>query len=158
MQQQQHDTAVAEGDPAHAAERDGLQAALIRSPFVSLSGRPTAPFSSGRELSRSVRCGLYVDFASLPLLESRDRRDAPLPLNSYLLDFYRHGDMDLLITENGIARSRVFELLKRFDLLLTQLLHALSLLRLPANAPLMRAFSHLQQSYHELFARQALQH
>ena len=156
--QQQQDTGGGEGEPTEAAEGAALQLSLIRSPFVCLSGSTAAPFSSGRELCRSVRCGLYVDFASLPLLESRDRRDAPLPLNSFLLDFYRHGDMDLLIADNGIARSRVFELLKRFDLLLTQLCRSLTLLRLPANAPLMRAFTHLQQSYHELFARQALQH
>ena len=129
----------------------------IRSPFVALSGWSES-FASCRELLRSVRAGVYLDPTALPVLEWTDRSDASLPLNSYLLDFYRHGDLDLLITENGIARARVFDLLKRFDLMLQQLMRALTLLQLPSNAPLLRAFQHLQQTYHEVFAKQALQH
>ena len=129
----------------------------IRSPFVALSGWSEA-FLSSRELARSLRCGVQLEATALPVLEWTDRSDAPLPFNSFLLDFLRHGDLDLLIEENGIARAKVFELLKRFDLILAQLVRALSLLPLPTSSPLLRAFQHLQQSYHELFAKQALQH
>ena len=122
----------------------------IRSPFAALSGW-TDDFRSSRELIRSVRGGLYLDSTVIPVLEWVDRSDAALPLNSYLLDFYRHGDLDLLIEENGIARAKVFELLKRFDLMLAQLLRALTLLQLPVNSPILRAFQHLQLTYHELF-------
>ena len=142
--------------PAASASSPSLPSP-IRSPFVSLSGWSES-FHSSRELARSVRGGVHLDSTALPVLEWVDRNDAPLPFNSFLLDFLRHGDLDLLIEENGIARAKVFELLKRFDLMLAQLVRALTLLPLPHNSPILRAFQHLQQTYHELFAKQALQH
>ena len=74
------------------------------------------------------------------------------------MDFYRHGDIDALIGENGIPRNRVFDLLKRFDLMLGGLIRALGLLGLGETSLLWRAFQHMQAQYHELFAKLALQH
>ena len=124
---------------------------VVRSPFVSLSGA-TDRFTEADELLRSVRNGVIVESSGLPTL------DTSLPLNSYIVDFYRSGDIDALISENGIPRSRIFDLLKRFDLMLSGLIRALGLLGLGEASLLLRAFQHMQAQYHELFAKLALQH
>ncbi len=46
-------------------------------------------------------------------------------LNSYLLDFYKHGQRDALVEYNGIKDDDVWQLLNDFDLCVRALLAAM---------------------------------
>lgn len=86
---------------------------VARSSFVALSGC-TDRFTSVSDLTTSVRSGIFLEGASVPYLSL----DSDLRLNSYLFDFYKHGEVRRLAVENGIRSSDVWFNLKDFSLIL----------------------------------------
>lgn len=80
-----------------------------RSSFVALSGH-TDSFKSIADLSSSLRSDIFLEGSAIPYFPV-----AGVRLNSYLLDFYRHGDVLRLSTENGVTSGQVWFLLKDFS-------------------------------------------
>jgi hypothetical protein len=99
-------------------ERLGLQP-QVRSAFVALSGHGDR-FGSVRELCATLRAGLYLDPQIVPVFELRD---SSVPLNAFLLDFFKHGQMVALERFNRIRRDSLWDELQSFALVL-KALHA----------------------------------
>jgi ATP-dependent RNA helicase DDX60 len=86
----------------------------VRSIFVALSGHGDR-FGSVRELCATLRAGLYLDPQMLPLFELYD---ADMPLNAYLLDFFKHGQWTALVRYNKIRQEVLWDDLHSFELVL----------------------------------------
>lgn len=83
-----------------------------RSAFVALSGY-TDQFASVGDLVSSVRVGVLPEGVSIP--------NTPLDeaeYNGYLVDFYKHSDVNRLQAENGIRSDKVWFMLKDFSVIL----------------------------------------
>lgn len=83
-----------------------LPPATLRSAFVALSGHDDR-FSSISELCRTVRSGVFLEEAAIPHIAiAPDETDGPL--NAYLYDFFRHGNVQALKTANGVRSGDVW--------------------------------------------------
>ena len=91
----------------------------VRSAFVALSGHGDR-FGSVRELCATLRAGLYLDPQIVPVFELLD---SEVPLNAFLLDFFKHGQLDALVRYNRIRRDSLWDDLQSFALVL-KALHA----------------------------------
>lgn len=76
-----------------------------RSPFVALSGHGDE-FQTIEDLCSSTRDGVFLEAAVIPHLELHPD-ETRSPLNSYLLDFFKHGSLKPLEDANGIRKSDV---------------------------------------------------
>lgn len=81
----------------------------IRSPFVALSGHGD-DFTSIGDLCRTVRAGVFLEESVIPHVKIHPQ-ETDAPLNAYLYDFFKHGDVTALEKGNGIRRGEVWFLL-----------------------------------------------
>ena len=95
----------------------------IRSPFVALSGHGDE-FKSISELCQTARYGVFLEKAVVPHVDIYPE-ETEAPLNAYLYDFYRNGDIHALANANGIRRSDVWFLLNDFSLVLATIVTSL---------------------------------
>ncbi|QLI74388.1 uncharacterized protein G6M90_00g114060 [Metarhizium brunneum] len=89
---------------------------VVRSPFVALSGHGDE-FSTISELCNTVRSGVFLEEAIVPHLRIYLEESDP-PLNAYLLDFFKHGDIGTIKHVNKIQASEVWSRLKDFATIL----------------------------------------
>ena len=106
-----------------AGNMGALPAAKIRSSFVALSGLGDN-FESIHELCSTVRSGVFLEEAVIPYMQVYSK-DSKVPLNAWLLDFYKHGSVKVLEQANGIRRSDVWFMLKDFSLVLATIITSL---------------------------------
>lgn len=85
-----------------------------RSPFSALSGRGDE-FSSVIDLSRNLRSDIFIDMFSIPIFDIKKKM---VPKNSYLLDFFKHGQIVAIERDNRIRSGVSWQTLKTFDLVL----------------------------------------
>jgi hypothetical protein len=95
--------------PNGAVLDEALPPTKVRSRFVALSGYGDE-FESIPDLCRTVREGVYLEEGVIPHVALYPE-ETPIPLNSYLLDFYKHGDTNALEIANRIPRGNVWFLL-----------------------------------------------
>lgn len=100
-----------------------LQSTKIRSAFVALSGHGDS-FKSIADLCRTTRDGVYLEEAVIPHVEIYPEETAT-PLNAYLYDFLRNGDVHALEVANGIRRGDVWFVLNDFSLVLATIITSL---------------------------------
>jgi len=93
----------------------------VRSLFVAMSGHDDL-FYSVADVCSSTRAGLHIDRKLVPVFAPPD---SEAPMNSYLLDFYKHGQQKALTKYNGIKPDSVWPLLVEFDLCIKALLAAM---------------------------------
>ncbi|KAE9979379.1 hypothetical protein EG327_007041 [Venturia inaequalis] len=101
-----------------------LPDAEIRSPFVALSGHGDE-FKSIGDLCRTVRAGVFLEESVIPHVKIHPQ-ETDAPLNAYLYDFFKHGDVSALEKGNGIRRGEVWFLLNDFSLVLATIVTSLS--------------------------------
>ena len=77
-----------------------------RSAFVALSGHGDT-FESIADLCDTTRQGIFLEKAIIPHLDIYPD-ETESPLNAYLLDFYKHGDVTQLDKGNGIRKADVW--------------------------------------------------
>jgi hypothetical protein len=77
----------------------------LRSSFIALSGHDDN-FESISDLCNTVRSGVFLEDAVVPYLPIHPESTAPL--NAYLYDFYKHGDLNALEQANKIRKSDVW--------------------------------------------------
>ncbi|KAH7409767.1 DEAD/DEAH box helicase-like protein [Phaeosphaeria sp. MPI-PUGE-AT-0046c] len=104
---------------------------VLRSPFVSLSGHGDE-FDSISDLCGTVRSGVFLEEAVVPYLPIHP--ESTVPLNAYLYDFYKHGDLLALERANKIRRSDVWFHLNDFSLVLATIITALTNFMKPCSA------------------------
>lgn len=83
----------------------------LRSPFSALSGAGEY-YESTAELCASTRAGVVLEPKAVPAPPSHTGA------NAYLLDFFLHGQLDLLKVENGIPEEGMYDTIKEFALVL----------------------------------------
>jgi len=105
----------AEGVVAEAS-RKVVRRSVLRSAFDALSGWSDEDFQSITELCRSARYDLGLSPGALPAFQTLTP-----DLNSYLLDYYKHGQINALINKNRIPHTEVFECLDNFKFMLKAL-------------------------------------
>ncbi|ESZ96877.1 hypothetical protein SBOR_2742 [Sclerotinia borealis F-4128] len=96
-----------------------------RSLFVALSGLGDS-FTTIEDLCSSTREGVFLEAAVIPHLELHPD-ETRSPLNSYLLDFYKHGSLQPLEDANGIRKSDVWFILNDFSMVLATIATSLAL-------------------------------
>ncbi|KIO24167.1 hypothetical protein M407DRAFT_213317 [Tulasnella calospora MUT 4182] len=93
------------------------------SSFVANSGVTDSSLKTVADLVRTARSGLHLDKNAIPglddILTLGDR------LNGCILDFFTHGQTQVLLEANGIRRGDVWFLLQEFSLSLATLLTGL---------------------------------
>lgn len=83
-----------------------LPPTVVRSPFVALSGHGDE-FDTISDLCNTVRSGVFLEEAVVPYLPIYPQ-ESDTPLNAYLYDFYKHGDVKALEQANKIRASDVW--------------------------------------------------
>ena len=82
-----------------------------RSAFVATSGHGDS-FDTIDDLANNTREGILIEASAVP---SMDGFINPPSLDSYLLDFFKHGQVEALVDVNGIRRGDVWYVLDEFD-------------------------------------------
>lgn len=85
-----------------------------RSAFVATSGRGDS-FDTIDDLAHNTREGILIEASAVP---SMDDFINPPVLDAYLLDFFKHGQVEALVNDNGIRRGDVWYFLDEFDRIL----------------------------------------
>lgn len=96
-----------------------------RSPFIATSGHGES-YKSISELSTTARSGLVLVKHAIPApyeLTSKEHE-----IDSYVLDFFKHGSLDILIRDNSIERGAVWFKLQDYDNFLATLKNSLETL------------------------------
>lgn len=91
-----------------------------RSSFIALSGHSDR-FTSISDLSTSLCPGVMVDGASIPYIDI----NSDTPLNSYLYEFYKHGNLHRMTSEHMIWPGNRWFLLKHFSVVLATIIAGL---------------------------------
>lgn len=104
---------------------DTLPPTKLRSSFAALSGF-NDEFQSIRDLCTTVRDGVFLEESAVPYIPINPNGDARLRWNAYIYDFFKHGDMEALVRDNGIKGGDVWFLLKDFSLVLATIVTSLT--------------------------------
>lgn len=100
-----------------------LPSTHIRSAFVALSGAGDS-FDNITDLCERTRAGVYLEEAVVPHIGVFPQ-ELDVPLNAWLLDFFKHGDVHTIEKANGIRRSDIWFLLNDFSLVLSTIIASL---------------------------------
>ncbi|KAL2883508.1 hypothetical protein SGCOL_001191 [Colletotrichum sp. CLE4] len=101
-----------------------LPHSTLRSPFSALSGF-TDDFATIHELCDTVRAGVFMDELAIPYIPIYPEETDNVPWNAYIYDFFKHGDLDTLVRDNGIKGGDVWFRLKDFSLILATIVTSL---------------------------------
>ncbi|EXU96040.1 DEAD/DEAH box helicase [Metarhizium robertsii] len=104
---------------------DHLPPPKLCSPFAALSGF-TDDFQSIHDLCTTVRDGVFLEESGVPYIPIHPNDDARIPWNAYIYDFFKHGDMEALVRDNGIKAGDVWFHLKDFSLILATIITSLT--------------------------------
>lgn len=96
-------------------------APTVRSNFVALSGHGD-DFQSISELCNTVRSGVFLEEAVVPHVPL----ETEVPLNAYLYDFFKHGDVTALADANKIRKGEVWFVLNDFSMILATIITCLT--------------------------------
>ncbi|KAM3416704.1 P-loop containing nucleoside triphosphate hydrolase protein [Cercospora zeina] len=100
-----------------------LPPSRLRSSFVALSGAGDE-FDNIHDLCHTVRDGVFLEEAVIPHMDVYPE-ELEVPLNAYLLDFFKHGDVHTIERANRVARSDIWFLLNDFSLVLATIITSL---------------------------------
>ncbi|CAK4000049.1 P-loop containing nucleoside triphosphate hydrolase [Lecanosticta acicola] len=95
----------------------------VRSSFVALSGHGD-DFESIHDLCQTTRDGVFLEEAVIPHMDVYPE-EMKVPLNAYLLDFFKHGDVMTIERANGVRRADIWFLLNDFSLVLATIMTSL---------------------------------
>jgi hypothetical protein len=73
-----------------------------------------------------VRAGVFLDESAIPYTPVTEQERGGVPWNAYLYDFFKHGDLQALIRDNGIKGGDVWFHLKDFSLVLATIVASLA--------------------------------
>ncbi|KAF2097657.1 P-loop containing nucleoside triphosphate hydrolase protein [Rhizodiscina lignyota] len=96
----------------------------LRSPFVALSGHGDE-FKSIHDLCHTVRSGVFLEENVIPHVTLYPQ-ESDAPLNAYLLDFFKHGDVKQLQVANRIQPGNVWFMLNDFSMVLATIVTSLT--------------------------------
>ncbi|KXH56967.1 DEAD/DEAH box helicase [Colletotrichum salicis] len=101
-----------------------LPYSTLRSPFSALSGF-TDDFATIHELCDTFRASVFLDESAIPYVPIYPEETDNVPWNAYIYDFFKHGDLNTLVRDNGIKGGDVWFRLKDFSLILATIVTSL---------------------------------
>ncbi|XP_025978657.2 probable ATP-dependent RNA helicase DDX60 isoform X1 [Dromaius novaehollandiae] len=124
------------------------------SPFACLSGMTDHDLFQAANINQAVLRSLRINVTNCPLLylEKYDNQGRKRPLNAYALDFYKHGSLIALTTDNWLNEGDAYYLLKDFSLLIKTIGTSLSELCDNPNDNVLLAFQKLAENYKKKLA------
>ncbi|KAJ0420584.1 hypothetical protein BJY00DRAFT_313002 [Aspergillus carlsbadensis] len=96
----------------------------VTSAFAALSGHRDK-WNTINELCTRIRSGVWLEQSVIPHLQISSEKDGLAPLNAYLYDFYKHGNVHALQTENMIRAGDLWFVLNDFSLVLATIVTSL---------------------------------
>ena len=115
--------------------REGLHHSAIkysaRSAFVAASGHGDS-FDTIDDLAQNTREGILIEASAVPSMDSFIN---PPVLDAYLLDFFKHGQVNALVNCNGMPRGDVWYALDNFDRVLGAIDESLKLAARGVDSP-----------------------
>ncbi|XP_007496200.2 probable ATP-dependent RNA helicase DDX60 isoform X1 [Monodelphis domestica] len=121
------------------------------SPFVCLSGVTNQDLLQIQNINNVILRTIGVTSSQAPLLYSKkvDSLGRRMPLNAYILDFYKHGSLKALEDDNRISEGEAYILLRGFSRLLQSISVSLRELCEDEDDNVVLAFEQLSHSFHE---------
>ncbi|NXE74304.1 DDX60 helicase, partial [Cochlearius cochlearius] len=134
---------------------DNTKSVSAISPFACLSGVVDNDLFHGEIINKAVLRSLGINVRNCPLLylNKYDNRGRRQPLNAYALDFYKHGSLIALTTDNWLIEGDAYYALKDFLLLIKSIGTSLSELCDDPNDNVLLAFQQLGKIYDEKLKR-----
>ncbi|XP_042556908.1 probable ATP-dependent RNA helicase DDX60 [Dipodomys spectabilis] len=125
------------------------------SPFVSLSGNFDDDLLYPEIPHRNILRTLGISYAQAPLLlpQNFDSQGRRMPLNAYILDFYKHGSLKGLVQDNRINEGEAYNLLKDFSLTVKSISVSLRELCENEDDNVVLAFEQLSETFSEKFKK-----
>ncbi|XP_053109093.1 probable ATP-dependent RNA helicase DDX60 isoform X2 [Hemicordylus capensis] len=119
------------------------------SPFVCLSGNTDLDLLDARTVNSVIQRTIGITAANIPVLYpgKYDNQGRIMPLNAYVLDFYKHGSLVGLVQDNGLHEGDAYCLLKDFVLALKAISVSLRELCDSEDDNVVQAFEQLSLSY-----------
>ncbi|NXV81477.1 DDX60 helicase, partial [Atlantisia rogersi] len=119
------------------------------SPFACLSRVVDNSLFQGDVINKAVFRSLGINITNCPLLylNKYDNQGRRQPLNAYALDFYKHGCLTALTTDNWLNEGDAYYALKDFSLLIKSIGTSLSELCDDPNDHVLLAFQQLGEIY-----------
>ncbi|XP_073433219.1 probable ATP-dependent RNA helicase DDX60 isoform X2 [Dendrobates tinctorius] len=119
------------------------------SPFACLSGNTDEDLMNMENLSSLMMQTAYIPEKHIPLLHflSNSNSGRKRYLNSYALDFFKHGCLDAIVKDNGFNPGDAYYVLRDFYLTIASI--SVSLKELCETDPVALAFEQLKSMYHE---------
>ena len=114
---------VGAGQQSDVNALQSLPTTKTRSAFVALSGHGDI-FNSISDLCETTRDGVFLEEAVIPYVGIHPDETSQ-PLNAWLLDFFKHGDINTIERANGIRRSDIWFMLNDFSLVLATIVASL---------------------------------
>ncbi|XP_075142212.1 putative ATP-dependent RNA helicase DDX60 [Leptodactylus fuscus] len=111
-------------------------------PFACLSGNTDYDLMSMRNLSSLMMQTAHIPEKHIPLFTCRGKY-----LNAYALDFFKHGSLTAIETDNGFNSGNAYHLIKDFMLTIASI--SVSLKELCESDPVALAFEQLRSKYKE---------
>lgn len=100
-----------------------LPAPRIASPFYALSGQHDV-WESVSDLCETVRGDVWLEESVIPYVPVTSEVN---PLNAYLYDFFKHGNVQQLEIANGVRRNDIWYRLNDFSMILSTLITSLDI-------------------------------
>ncbi|XP_060102535.1 probable ATP-dependent RNA helicase DDX60 [Heteronotia binoei] len=121
------------------------------SPFVCLSGNTELDLLNADTLGSVILRTIGITAANLPVLCSKmhDNQGRLMPLNAYVLDFYKHGSLAAMAQDNSLHEGEAYYLLRDFALVLKAISVSLGELCDNKDDTVVQAFKQLSQEYWE---------
>ncbi|XP_042664351.1 probable ATP-dependent RNA helicase DDX60 isoform X2 [Tyto alba] len=130
---------------------DNTKSVSAISPFACLSGLVDKDLFHGEVVNKAVLRSLGINVTNCPLLclNKYDNQGRRQPLNAYALDFYKHGSLTALTTDNWLNEGDAYYALKDFSLLIKSIGASLSELCDDPDDYVLLAFQQLGEIYEE---------
>nr|XP_056711038.1 probable ATP-dependent RNA helicase DDX60 [Euleptes europaea] len=121
------------------------------SPFVCLSGNTELDLLNAVTVNSVILRTIGITAANIPVLSSKmyDNQGRIMPLNAYVLDFYKHGSLTAMKQDNSLHEGEAYYMLRDFALSIKAI--SVSLCELCDNKDdnVVQAFEQLSQEYWE---------
>ncbi|XP_054845747.1 probable ATP-dependent RNA helicase DDX60 isoform X2 [Eublepharis macularius] len=119
------------------------------SPFVCLSGNTELDLLNAGTVNSVILRTIGITAANIPVLSSKmhDNQGRIMPLNAYVLDFYKHESLAAMAQDNGLHEGDAYYLLRDFALALKAISVSLSELCDNKDDNVVQAFEQLSNEY-----------
>ncbi|KAM4708141.1 putative ATP-dependent RNA helicase DDX60 isoform 2-T2 [Discoglossus pictus] len=119
------------------------------SPFACLSGNTDHDLFNLTNINSLLLQTAYINVKNIPILhlEKKDACGRRMILNSYVLDFFKHGSLPAIVEDNGFNEGMAYYLLKDFLLSVSSISVSLKEMCGDENNRVVLAFEQLQEMF-----------